>query len=492
MPRNRLFAGVLAVFVLAGALFLTSGAAVAGPITTQAVAGPTSQAQGARTLAVSESSGLPASGASITVTGTGYDPAVDVYLAICRADIQPADDLTYCIGGVIPTENTSAAWALVTSNSAGKKNTTPFGDGGSFKVDLKVDAAVGSSVDCVTEGCVLISRSAGVAASRAADVTIPLKFAAPATSTSDVPDIVSPDSVALPEARVGDQQTVVFTGYSPGEDVVVTVFSDSFDVPGIKATNGGVVTIVFQVPDALLVGQHTVQAIGAVSHLVGVANFAVVAPVVPSSSAPSSDSSVSSSASESATSTAPTATSSAEVSSVPATTTSASAAAPVTPASSGSNLWWLWATLALLVVVAGITAAVVLQRRKAQELEQERLDRERELPAVAAANPAPRVFPPDQPWTGSYNDPSQSHGLLSGHQGDGPALYSGQGSYPPSQPVPPRYEPPTTRIPTPPPVQPDPPTTAIPPVEAPPNTERWSPFGEDDDDDQAGPPPPRR
>lgn len=517
MRRSRLSAGLLAVLVTAGVVGLSAGSATAGP-TTEDVAGPTSQAQGARTLALSESTGLPEAGASITVTGSGFDPAVEVYLAICAKSIDPKDPLTSCVGGAVPDGNTGKAWALLTKEPAGKINAVGYGDGGSFSATLTVDAAVGSSVDCLSKGCVLVARSIGDAGSRPADITVGLGFVAPSssstTSTSDAPETVGPDAVALPSAQAGQQQTVVFTGYIPGEDVAVTIFSEPIDVPGIKASGGGIVTITFQIPTTLLAGQHTVQAIGAQSGLVGLASFAIVDPVVTLSSQSSGSGSASSAESSASSTSAPESTTSAAPSTTVLTTSDTAAVAPITPASSGRNLWWLWVTLALLLVAAGITTAVMMSRRRAQELEQERLDRNQQLAEASdlllppPPTPAPpRVYPPDQPWQpGAYNDPSQSHGLLSGHQGDGPALYSGQGNYPGGQPAPRGVEPATSRIPT-------PPTTRIPPppvtgpagpsdVDQPtrafrpnfdtdppgdssadtPRTEQWSPFDDDDDD----------
>ncbi len=116
--------------------------------------------------------------------------------------------------------------------------------------------------------------------------------------------------------------------------------------------------------------------------------------------------------------------------------TTSGSATPAEPGDSGGSLVWLWITLALLVVAIAVAIAVTASRRRAQQLEQERLDREQELAALADANPptwaggtgAPYTSPADRAGYQPY-DAGQSYGLLSGREGDGPALYSGQGRY---------------------------------------------------------------
>jgi hypothetical protein len=523
MPRRRrsagLFAGLTAVVVLAVPLAVGS----------MAVAAPVTQEQGARTVAVSESE-LPDTDAVITVTGSGFDPAVDTYLAVCRADIAGSDPLTNCVGGPVPDENDTAGWAEVTSEPEGKRNSAVFGDGGTFSVDLTLTSAADAGVDCVTEGCVLVVRSAGEEADRPADITVGLAFAAPSSSASassasetstasEAPATVGPDTVALPDASVGQQQTVVFTGFAPDEEVGVTVFSEPVNIDGVVASPAGVVAITFPVTEALVPGTHTVQAIGRRSGVIGIASFTVVAapvttsaPVESSTSAPTTEAS-----SAPVTTAAPTSepSTSAAVTTGEATTTGE--AAPAEPAESGQSLWWVWVTLALLVVAVAVAVAVTASRRRAQQLEQEQLDREQELAAMAAANPptwaggtgAPYSSPAARPGYEPY-DPGQSYGLLSGREGDGPALYSGQGLGGQAA----RDDEPPTRWIDPDDRSADLPTTAIrpdsggtPPPAAPstppatqrfdpsrddadaPRTEQWSPFG---DEDEGGGEPPRR
>ncbi len=439
MPRRRLSAGLAAV--VAVVLPLAAGSVAA--------ADPVTQKQGGRTVAVSESANLPATDATLTVTGTGFDSKVDAYVAVCRADIAPSDPLTDCLGGAVPEQNESADWAVVTSDPNGKRRAVTFGTGGSFSVDLAIGSASDSGVDCVGGGCVLIVRSAGDQAGRPKDITIELGFANPgpststltstsaststSTPTSDAPATVGPDTVALPDAYLGQQQTVVFSGFTPGEDVAVTVFSEPVGIEGIVATAGGVVAITFPIAEAQAPGVHTVQAIGAQSGLIGLATFTVVAAPVTSASV---ESSASAPSSENTAQSSPSAAPVTEAG--PATTalaTTSFAAAPATSTGSGTSLWWLWLLLALLVVAVAVAVAVVSARRRAQLLEQQEWDREQELAAAASAPAgwpaatAPRaaVADPQSPPDSPYDDGRSYDGLLSGRQGDGPDLYSGQG-----------------------------------------------------------------
>lgn len=549
MPRRHLFAGLAAVLALAVPLALG----------TVAAADPATQKQGARTVAVSEAANLPDTDAGLTVTGSGFDTTADAYVAVCRADIEATDPLTDCLGGPVPDDNATAGWAVVTSDPADKTNAAAFSADGSFSVDLTIGSASDSGVDCVTEGCVLIVRTAGEESGRPDDITIGLGFAVESSSsspsesstTSEAPSTVGADTVALPDAYLGQQQTVVFTGFTPQEEVAVTVFSEPVTIDGVVATAGGVVAITFPISDALVPGVHTVQAIGRQSGLIGLATFTVVAAPVTSASSesPSESSSVASSTPESS---APSSASEPATSaSAPVVTTAESTTSepvvPVTPSDSGTNLWWLWVTLALLVVAVAVGVAVVASRRRAQLLEQERLDREAELAAAAAADEsaaaaaaaaawptgtgAPYTSPADRPGYQPY-DPGRSYdGLLSGRQGEGPALYSGQGlgTGPTGRPEPPTTwiapgeqssDLPTTAIragrnasastaPTSPVVPVEPGVPAEPPAtqrfdpNAPdpdaagsdgpsgqnPRTEQWSPFGDEDEGDAE---PPRR
>src|SRR5690606_1373749 len=59
------------------------------------------------TVAVSPESGLPPSGAQITVAGTGFDTDHDLWIAVCQDDGVAPAALLHCVGGGIPDQNAS-------------------------------------------------------------------------------------------------------------------------------------------------------------------------------------------------------------------------------------------------------------------------------------------------------------------------------------------------------------------------------------------------
>src|SRR5699024_3377488 len=127
--RGRLMAaGALAIAVV-----VAVGIAIEGPVAEAADPGDAAAAApavlapvgttttavttGDRSLqvAVSPYSGLPPSGAQITVTGSGFDPDHDLWVAICQDDGVAPAALLHCIGGAIPEHNSSTGWGIVTS-----------------------------------------------------------------------------------------------------------------------------------------------------------------------------------------------------------------------------------------------------------------------------------------------------------------------------------------------------------------------------------------
>jgi hypothetical protein len=449
---RRWLSGMVAVGVLIGAGLTTAAAEPLSPVPAQdvavgAVAAPTTGTEGSRTLAASENV-LPQAGGSVTLTGTGFDPKIDVYLAVCAADIKPSDELTYCIGGGIPDDNDTKAWAVVTGDTSGKTNAVAFTPDGSFSATLTLDTPTGSSVDCVTSACAIIARSTGDQSSRPADMLIPITFETSGPTTTDNGGEVGPDAVSLPQANIGDQQTIVFSGFTPDEAVTVTLFSDPVNLPGVNATASGVVTVSFRVTDTIVPGQHVLQAVGSQSNRFGIAYFEVLAPPVTTPSTPTTTSSAPTTTSTPTTTTSATPTST--TTETATATTSSATVVVVIPANSGRNLWWLWIALIAVLLVGAVTGVVIMSRRRKEQLAAEERQREQEL-QEAAAEPSwrPAGTEPDvDPLT--YDD----GGLLSGRSGPGPDLYGGREPYPPV--------PPTTRIP--PPSSVDLPTQAIPPV----------------------------
>lgn len=345
-------------------------------------------------LSATPTSRLPATGAEITVEGSGYDGGGELWVAVCQDDGAAPSSFAHCLGGAIPSANATTAWAVVT-----KKGNAPYagpasakwGRGGSFTVSLQIPVAVGQDADCVSSPCSVYTRSADDS-DRSQDAQVPVRFTfdtssstgATAPSTEVIgaaPTTVAPDSVQAAEAPVGSDQIVVFSGFTPGEVVDSVLYSDPIPLPPVQADPAGTVTLSFVVPEDLPLGTHLVQATGRQSARVGVAQFEVVAADAPTDTT-TSDATVTTETAATPTDTVepeivappPTTASGSETVATSPTTAEAAvttaesseaAGAPLTSDSAGaSRLLWLWVVLGALIVIGGAAAVVVMLRRR--------------------------------------------------------------------------------------------------------------------------------
>ncbi|AZI57395.1 hypothetical protein EH165_03690 [Nakamurella antarctica] len=471
MQRGRISASLLALATCGAFIVVANSPAFAGadavtvrPAAVAATPVTSTDAADMRTLTAESVITLTPSGATIAVTGAGFDPANNVYVALCNKSAAAETPLLNCLGGSIPDANTSKAWATVSNDPALGNRVAWTGKG--FTANIVLTSPDGVGPVCGDADCVIIARTTGDPAKRAADLLIPVTFAsdappasspastastpastsAPRTSTPtpttettpttidppSAPLTVGAQSVVSPEVAVGGTQTVVFAQFKPGEQVGVTVFSTPVALPPVVASSAGVVTITFPITKDLLPGLHSVQAVGVESGTVGTAEFTVVA-----AAAPSTTSAVTTSEPTSA-SVAPT--SSAEVSTQSATSESAVTTAESTAAvaapdqKSGSNLAWLWVVIIVVLIVGGVTGAVYLSRRRESILVAEEEDKNLLLAeARVSSEPEPQTLLEESPEeAAAYGYSGSDFHLLSGHNhSDGPALYSGQGGYTP-------------------------------------------------------------
>ena len=128
-------------------------------------------------------------GDRVVVSGTGYDPARGIYVAICRIPDSAGEKPGPCLGG-IPTQeqqevaegtiqfaasnwiNDDWAWRLFGARSF--DDTTA----GSFTAYLEVPDPVGENLDCRVEACAIYTRNDHTAAAdRVQDLAIPVGFA---------------------------------------------------------------------------------------------------------------------------------------------------------------------------------------------------------------------------------------------------------------------------------------------------------------------------
>jgi len=129
-----------------------------------------------------------APGDRFVVSGTGYDPARGIYVAICAIPDDPSVKPGPCLGGVPSQEAVAApegtiqfapsnwinddwAWKLFGARSYDD------GDSGTFTAYLEVPATADDKVDCREVACALYTRNDHTAAGdRVQDVYIPLGF----------------------------------------------------------------------------------------------------------------------------------------------------------------------------------------------------------------------------------------------------------------------------------------------------------------------------
>ncbi|MCR6484989.1 hypothetical protein M8542_19345 [Amycolatopsis sp. OK19-0408] len=163
--------------VLRVAVVATAIAAVAGTAAAPALASAGSATHNGFTLSASNATGLAAAGETITVTGSGYNPANGYYVALCAVP----EDYSYgtkpspCAGGDGQGGTGVGPSAWVTNLPGG---TATIAANGTFTARIRV-AQANSGLDCgdAAVTCAIVSRRDHLsAADRTADVFIPVTF----------------------------------------------------------------------------------------------------------------------------------------------------------------------------------------------------------------------------------------------------------------------------------------------------------------------------
>ncbi|MEJ8671773.1 hypothetical protein WKI71_35875 [Streptomyces sp. MS1.AVA.1] len=104
-------------------------------------------------------------------------PRKGIYVALC-VDNGDDEQPTPCVGGVdIAGGSHSSAWISSDPPDHGEDLAIPYGAGGTFEVELTVDAK-DEYTDCVKAGCVLATRNDHtLSGDRSQDVRVPVGFA---------------------------------------------------------------------------------------------------------------------------------------------------------------------------------------------------------------------------------------------------------------------------------------------------------------------------
>lgn len=141
------------------------------PSGSKTVTGPNGQK-----LTVTPVNNLATEGQTLKVTGTGYDTKKGIYVALC-VDNGTGELPTPCIGGVDMSGGShSSAWISSNPPDYGEDLAIPYGDGGTFEVELTVDAK-DEYTDCFKATCVLATRNDHtLSGDRSQDVKVPVSF----------------------------------------------------------------------------------------------------------------------------------------------------------------------------------------------------------------------------------------------------------------------------------------------------------------------------
>lgn len=196
-------------------------------LTVVAVSG--SPAQAAKRLSVSKTKGLDRAGATVTVTGSGYDVNKGIYVAFCL-DNGPGVMPSPCGGGAdMSGSSGSSAWISSNPPSYGEGLAEPYGKGGSFSVRIQVSQMIGD-VDCAVRGCAIVTRNDHTRTSdRSQDVRIAIRFA-PAKTNNPVTSATTGSAVvAVPGATGAKGATKTPVGPPTGR--LATAAPPSADVP---------------------------------------------------------------------------------------------------------------------------------------------------------------------------------------------------------------------------------------------------------------------
>ncbi|MET7396909.1 hypothetical protein ABZS66_25840 [Dactylosporangium sp. NPDC005572] len=179
--RSFIRAAVPARCGAAVAVLGVAAAAVLGPalLAPEPAAAATGTGPGGQRLTVPKTAGLAPAGETVTVSGTGYDVTKGIYVAFCVDN--GAGQLPSPCGGGIDTAGGSGASYWISSNppAYGKGLAIPYGPGGTFRVELKVAAALAAGVDCRSARCAVVTRADHTRTSdRSQDVRVAVTFAA--------------------------------------------------------------------------------------------------------------------------------------------------------------------------------------------------------------------------------------------------------------------------------------------------------------------------
>ena len=279
--------GDYAVVTYAGGGAINADQELRTPITFATTPPPATPGTGTgplgQTLTVTPYADLDPEGQDLLVEGTGYDPEVGVYAAVC-VDQGPNLPPSPCLGGSGEQSATSSSAWITNEEMFASLRTAPFGPGGSFSVTVNVTAA-DELMDCYDPAttCVLATRADHTATTdRSADVKIPIFFEGQTPVAPEPPAV--PDTTATIDRTsvvAGGEITVSGQGFLPGEQVQVWLHSDPELLAVVVADSLGKVNTAVTIPTTTPAGTHHLELTGVASALRLVSpTFTVIAAAV--------------------------------------------------------------------------------------------------------------------------------------------------------------------------------------------------------------------
>lgn len=169
---------------------------------------------GTRTLIASSTVDLDPDVQILRVQGTGFDITKGIYVGLCV--VQPAGQQPSPCGGGIDKTGSSGSSAWISSNppAYGVGLAVPYGDGGSFDVEITVSASINDVVDCRRVECAIVTKNDHtIIGDRSQDLIVPVTFTGeapplPATTvTSSTDDSVSEITVSSGVSDLTDVAT---------------------------------------------------------------------------------------------------------------------------------------------------------------------------------------------------------------------------------------------------------------------------------------------
>ncbi|MGF0169155.1 hypothetical protein ACQF36_01050 [Streptomyces sp. Marseille-Q5077] len=163
-------------------------AAAASAALTLGIAGSASAATSTRTvtdggttynLSLTAPGTAAAAGQVITVSGSGYNTGQGVYVSLCVVDgAQGANKPTPCLGGQDEGGSTGASHWVNNTFGGMFANSTKFGTGGTFSVQIFVKATLDDGSVCGEDvECAVVTRADHFdSADRKYDVHVPITF----------------------------------------------------------------------------------------------------------------------------------------------------------------------------------------------------------------------------------------------------------------------------------------------------------------------------